>query len=78
MTFIFLFFSPILFAIFLIIRFQLCISRRRNLVKTYRMDPQKLQKLSCKKVKALTQNIQEMLVKANTIGLEEIVRPYRA
>ena len=78
MTLIFLFFSPILFVIFLIIRFKLCISQRKNLVQTYKMDPKKLQKLTCKKIKFLKQEIQNMLDQSDTIGLEKIVRHYRA
>ncbi|MBU3539931.1 hypothetical protein [Polynucleobacter sp. UB-Tiil-W10] len=77
MTILFLLLSPALFALFLIIRFQLCTSRRRYLVDTYGVDSKKLRKLSCKEVSKLRKQIQEMKAKDDAYGLESVIKPYR-
>jgi hypothetical protein len=78
MTLLFLLLSPALFAIFWIIRFQICSSRRRRLIDTYGIDPKKLRKMSCKEVGKLRALIDEAREKDDTYGLESIIRPYRA
>lgn len=77
MTILFLLLSPALFALFWIIRFQICSARRRRLVDTYGIDPKKLRKMSCKEVTRLRKQIQALEEKKDAFGLEEAVRPYR-
>lgn len=78
MTLIFLFLSPALFGLYWIIRFQICANRRRRLVDTYGVDPQKLRKMSCKEVTKLRMLIEEMRDKGDAYGLESLIKPYRA
>ncbi len=77
MTILFLLLSPALFALFWIVRFQICTARRRRLVDTYGIVSNKLRKLSCKGVTRLRKQIQELEEKKDAFGLEEAVRPYR-
>ncbi len=77
MTILFLLLSPALFALFWIIRFQICTARRRRLVDTYGIDSKKLRKLSCKEVTRLRKQIQALEEKKDAFGLESVVRPYR-
>ena len=77
MTILFLLLSPALFALFWIVRFQICAARRRRLVDTYGIDSKKLRKLSCKEVTRLRKQIQDLEEKKDVFGLEEAVRPYR-
>jgi hypothetical protein len=77
MTILFLLLSPALFALFWIVRFQICTARRRRLVDTYGVDSKKLRKLSCKEVTRLRKQIQALEEKKDAFGLEEAVRPYR-
>ena len=78
MTLLFLFLSLALFGLYWIIRFQICANRRRRLVDTYGIDPQKLRKMSCKEVTKLRGLIEEMKDKGDAYGLESLIRPYRA
>jgi hypothetical protein len=75
---LFLLFAPGLFAIYWLIRLQLCLSRVRYLVDTYGMDRKKLRKLSCKELKNLRASIDELRHANDAFGLEDLVRPYRA
>ena len=77
MTFLLLLLSPALFAIFWIIRFQICSSRRRYLVDTYGIDPKNLRKMSCKEVSKLRRLIDEARAKGDAYGLESIIKPHR-
>ena len=77
MTILFLLLSPALFALFWIVRFQLCSARRRRLIDTYGIDSKKLRKLSCKVVTKLRKQIQALEEVKDAHGLESIVRPYR-
>jgi hypothetical protein len=77
MTILFLLLSPALFALFWIIRFQICTARRRRLVDAYGIDSKKLRKLSCKEVTRLRKQIQALEENKDAFGLEEAVRPYR-
>ena len=77
MTILFLLLSPALFALFWIVRFQICTARRRRLIDTYGIDSKKLRKLSCKEVTRLRKQIQALEEKKDAFGLEEAVRPYR-
>ena len=77
MTILFLLLSPALFAIFWIIRFQICSARRRRLVDTYGIDSKKLRKLSCREVTKLRKQIQALEENKDAYGLESIVRLYR-
>ena len=77
MTIILLLLSPALFAIFWIIRLQICISQRRRLVDAYGISYKKLQKMSCKQVKSLKQNIQKAEDEGNTLDLENVIQQYR-
>jgi uncharacterized membrane protein (DUF106 family) len=78
MSILLLLFAPGIFAIYWLIRLQICLSRIRYLVDTYGMDRQKLQKLKCKEVKALRESIDQLRHANNAFGLENLVRPYRA
>lgn len=78
MSILLLLFAPVIFAIYWLIRLQLCLSRARYLVDTYGMDRHKLQKLSCKELKKLRVSIDELRYANNAFGIEALVRPYRA
>lgn len=78
MNILLLLFAPGIFAIYWLIRLQICLSRIRYLVDTYGMDRQKLQKLKCKEVKALRESIDQLRHANDAFGLENLVRPYRA
>ena len=78
MSILLLLFAPVFFAIYWLIRLQLCLSRARYLVDTYGMDRQKLQKLSCKELKKLRVSIDQLRHANDAFGLEAVVRPFRA
>ena len=78
MSILLLLFAPGLFAIYWLIRLQICLSRIRYLVDTYGMDRKKLQKLKCKEVKVLRESIYQLRHANDAFGLENLVRPYRA
>lgn len=78
MSILLLLLAPGLFAIYWLIRLQICLSRIRYLVDTYGMDRKKLQKLKCKEVKALRVSIDQLRHANDAFGLENLVRPYRA
>ena len=78
MSILLLLLAPGLFAIYWLIRLQICLSRIRYLVDTYGMDLKKLQKLKCKEVKALRVSIDQLRHANDAFGLENLVRPYRA
>lgn len=77
MTILFLLLSPALFAIFWIIRFQICAARRRRLVDTYGIDPKKLRKMRCAEVSLLRRHIQNLENTQDAYGLESLIRPLR-
>lgn len=77
MSLIFLLLSPALFALFWIVRFQICASRRRRLVDTYGIDSKKLRKMSCKEVSSLRKLINDTEDKGDAYSLESIIRPLR-
>lgn len=77
MSLILLLLSPTLFGLFLIIRFQICSSRRRRLVDTYGIDPKKLRKMSRKEVTKLRNQINAPQDKGDAYGLESIVKLLR-
>lgn len=78
MSILLLLFAPGIFAIYWLIRLQICLSRMRYLVDTYSMDRKKLRKLSCKEIKALRDSIDTLRHANDAFGLESLVRPYRA
>jgi hypothetical protein len=78
MSILFLLFAPGIFAIYWLVRLQICLSRIRYLVDTYGMDRKKLRKLSCKEIKALRNSIDALRHASDAFGLEALVRPYRA
>jgi len=78
MSILLLLFAPGIFALYWLIRLQICLSRARYLVDTYGMDRKKLRKLSCKELKALRTAIDELRHANDAFGLETLVRPYRA
>jgi uncharacterized membrane protein (DUF106 family) len=78
MSILLLLFAPGLFAIYWLIRLQICLSRIRYLVDTYGMDRKKLQKLKCKEVKALRESIDQLRLANDAFGLENLVKPYKA
>lgn len=78
MSILFLLFAPGIFALYWLIRLQICLSRARYLVDTYGMDRKKLRKLSCKELKKLRISIDELRHANDAFGLESLVRPYRA
>lgn len=78
MSLLILLFAPGIFAIYWIIRMQVCLSRIRYLVYTYGLSRKKLQALKCKEVKKLRENIDRLQAHNDADGLETLVRPYRA
>lgn len=78
MSILIILFAPGIFAIYWLIRLQICLSRVRYLVDTYGMDRKKLRKLSCKEIKALRNSIDELRQANEAFRLEALVRPYRA
>jgi hypothetical protein len=78
MSVLLILFAPGLFAIYWLIRLQLCLSRTRYLVDTYGMDRKKLRKLSCKELKNLRKSIDELRYANDAFGLENLLRSYRA
>lgn len=78
MSILLLLFAPAIFAIYWLIRLQICLSRARYLVDTYGMDRKKLRKLSCGELKQLRTSIDELRRTSDAFGLEALVRPYRA
>jgi len=78
MSILLLLIAPGIFAIYWIIRLQICLSRVRYLVDTYGMDRKKLRKLSCKEIKTLRNSIDTLRHANDAFGLENLVRPYKA
>lgn len=78
MSILLLLFAPSIFAIYWLIRLQICLSRLRYLVDTYGMDRKKLQKLKCPQLKALRESIDQLRQANDAYALEALVKPYRA
>jgi hypothetical protein len=78
MSLLLLLFAPGIFAMYWLIRLQICLSRARYLVDTYGMDRKKLRKLSCGELKKLRTAIDELRHANDAFGLEALVKPYRA
>jgi len=78
MSVLLLLLTPGLFAIYWIIRLQICLSRARYLMDTYGMDRKKLRKLSCGELKRLRTSIDDLRHANDAFGLESLVRPFRA
>ena len=78
MSILLLLFAPGLFAIYWLIRLQLCLSRLSYLVDTYGMDRKKLQKLKCAQLKALRESIDQLREANDAYALEALIKPYRA
>ncbi|WP_353201321.1 hypothetical protein [Polynucleobacter sp.] len=78
MSLLILLLAPGIFAIYWIIRMQICLSRIRYLVDTYGLSRNKLRALQCKEVKKLRENIDQLRTHNDTDGLESLIRPYRA
>ena len=78
MSIVFLLLAPAIFALFWLIKLQICLSRVRYLVDTYGIDRKKLRKLSCKEIRALRSSIDDLRQENDTFALEALIRPYRA
>lgn len=78
MSILLLLLAPAIFAIFWLIKLQLCLSRVRYLVDTYGIDRKKLRKLSCKEIRVLRSSIDDLRQKNDAFALEALIRPYRA
>ncbi|QWE11119.1 hypothetical protein [Polynucleobacter sp. es-EL-1] len=78
MSIVFLLLAPAIFALFWLIKLQICLSRVRYLVDTYGIDRKKLRKLSCKEIRALRSSIDNLRQENDAIALEALIRPYRA
>ena len=78
MSILLLLLAPGIFAIYWLIRLQICLSRVRYLVDTYGMDRKKLRKLKCKELKALRASVDQVRRTNDAFALEALVRPYRA
>ncbi|HQS61233.1 MAG: hypothetical protein B7X83_08825 [Polynucleobacter sp. 17-46-58] len=78
MSIVFLLLAPAIFALFWLIKLQICLSRVRYLVDTYGIDRKKLRKLSCKEIRALRSSIDKLRQENDAIALEALIRPYRA
>ena len=70
--------APGLIGIYWLIRLQICLSRMRYLIDTYGMDRKKLRKLSCKEVKLLRNSIDERRHANDSMGLDTLIKPFRA
>lgn len=77
MSILFLLLAPGIYAIYWLVRLQICLSRVRYLIDTYGMDRKKLQKLKCREVKALRESIDQLRHANDALALEVLVRPYR-
>lgn len=78
MSILLLLLAPAIFALFWLIKLQLCLSRVRYLVDTYGIDRKKLRKLSCKEIRVLRSSIDDLRQKNDAFALEALIRPYRA
>ncbi|HQR84114.1 MAG: hypothetical protein B7Z19_03805 [Polynucleobacter sp. 32-46-5] len=78
MSIVFLLLAPAIFALFWLIKLQICLSRVRYLVDTYGIDRKKLRKLSCKEIRALRSSIDDLRQENDAFALEALIRPYRA
>ena len=78
MSLLILLFAPGIFAIYWIIRMQICLARVRYLVDTYGLSRKKLRSLKCKEIKQLRESLDQLQSKEDASGLENLVRPYRA
>lgn len=78
MSIVFLLLAPAIFALFWLIKLQICLSRVRYLVDTYGIDRKKLRKLSCREIRALRSSIDDLRQEKDDIALEALIRPYRA
>ena len=78
MSLLLLLFAPGLFAIFWIIRLQICLSRVRYLVDTYGLSRKKIKPLKCNEVKKLREKIDELRAANDAYGLEALIKPFRA
>ncbi|MES2586840.1 MAG: hypothetical protein V4536_07955 [Pseudomonadota bacterium] len=78
MSILLLLFAPAIFAAYVLIRLQICLSRARYLVDTYGMDRKKLRKLKCGELKELRESIDTLRHANDAFGLEALVRPYRS
>jgi hypothetical protein len=78
MSLLLLLFAPGIFAIYWIIRLQICLSRVRYLVDTYGLNRKKNQPLKCNEVKKLREKIDELRTANDAYGLEALIKPYRA
>lgn len=70
--------APALFALFWLIKFQICLARVRYLVDTYGIDRKKLRNLSCKEIRTLRSSIDKLRQQNDAFALEALIRPYRA
>jgi hypothetical protein len=78
MSLLLLLFAPGIFAIYWIIRLQICLSRVRYLVDTYSLSRKKIQPMKCIEVKKLREKIDELRVANDAYGLEALIKPFRA
>lgn len=78
MSLLVLLLAPGIFAIYWIVRMQICLSRIRYLVDTYGLSRKKLGALKCQEVKKLRGSIDQLRAHNDADGLESLVRPYRA
>ena len=78
MSLLILLITPGIFAIYWIVRIQICLARVRYLVDTYGLSRKKLRSLKCKEVKQLRESLDQLQSKEDMSGLENLVRPYRA
>ena len=78
MSILLLLFMPGIFAMYFLIRLQICLSRVRYLVDTYGLDRKRLRKLKCGQLKELRESIDKLRHSNDAFALEALVRPYRA
>jgi hypothetical protein len=78
MSILLLLFAPGIFAIYWLIRMQICLFRVRYHVDTYGIDHQKLRKLSSKEIKTLPNSIDALRHADDAFGLENLLKAYRA
>jgi len=78
MSILLLLLAPGIFAIFWLIRMQICLARVRYLVDTYGLSRKKLRSLKCKEVKQLRASLDQLQSDEDAGGVENLARPYRA
>ena len=71
-------FTPVLLAIYWIVRLQISLSRVRYLVDTYGLSRKKLRSLKYKELRILQEQAESLRISNDAYALEALIKPYRA